>query len=96
LQTGVNVNNYGPAFYISNLSDLRPKLLSDAMKDAKVRADAITKAVGGSVGSVMAVRSGPIQVTTPDSVDTSSGGYYDTTTIAKTVTATVTVDFKTS
>lgn len=96
LQTGININNYGPAFYVSNLADLRPQLLSDAMKDAKVRAQAITQAVGGKVGSVLAVRSGPIQVTTTDSVDTSSGGYYDTSTIQKTVTATVSVDFKTS
>ncbi|MEI8066367.1 MAG: SIMPL domain-containing protein [Actinomycetes bacterium] len=96
LQTGVNVNNYGPAYYVSNLATLRPSLLSDAMKDAKVRAQAITEAVGGTVGSVLAVRSGPVQVTTPDSVDTSSGGYYDTSTIEKTVTVTVSVDFKTS
>jgi hypothetical protein len=95
LQTGVNVNNYGPAFYISNLSTLRPSLLSDAMKDAKIRAQSITDAVGGKVGAVLAVRAGPIQVTTPDSVDASSGGFYDTTTIEKTVTATVSVDFKT-
>ena len=94
LQTGVNVNNYGPAFYVSNLADLRPQLLSEAMKDAKVRANSLTEAVGGKVGTVMAVRSGPFQVTTPDSVDTSSGGYYDTTTIEKTITATVSVDFK--
>ena len=66
------------------------------MKDAKVRAQAITQSVGGKVGSVLAVRSGPIQVTTTDSVDTSSGGFYDTSTIQKTVTATVSVDFKTS
>lgn len=96
LQTGVNVNNFGPAYYVSNLATLRPSLLRDAMKDAKVRAQAITEAVGGSVGSVLAVRSGPVQVTTPDSVDTSSGGYYDTSTIEKTVTVTVSVDFKTS
>ncbi|MEI6216895.1 MAG: SIMPL domain-containing protein [Actinomycetes bacterium] len=94
LQTGINVNNYGPAYYVSNLASLRPQLLSDAMKDAKIRAEAITKSVGGKIGAVLAVRSGPIQVTTPDSVDTSSGGYYDTSTIAKTVTATVSVDFK--
>jgi len=39
------------------------------------------------------VRSGPFQVTSPDSVDISSGGYYDTTTIDKTITSTVSVMF---
>lgn len=96
LQTGINVNNYGPQFYISSLNSLRPKLLADAMRDAQARAQAITSAVGGKVGAVLSVTSGPFQVTTPDSTDTSSGGYYDTTTIPKTVTATVSVSFKVS
>ena len=36
LQTGVNVNNYGPQYYVSTLPDLRPQLLAEAMKDAQV------------------------------------------------------------
>ena len=94
LQEGVSVNNYGPQYYISTLPSLRPKLLEEAMKDAKVRAEAITKAVGGSVGSVEAVRAGVFQVTTPDSTMTSDGGAYDTSSIEKTVTSTVSVTFK--
>jgi len=93
LQTGINVNNYGPQYYISTLPDLRPQLLEEAMKDAKTRAVAITKAVGGSVGAVQSVKSGVFQVTTPDSTMVSDGGAYDTTTIEKTVTSTVSVTF---
>lgn len=95
LQTGVPVNNYGPQYYISTLSDLRPKLLGEAMKDARVRAEALTKAVGGSVGAVISVKSGPFQVTTQDSTQTADYGAYDTSTIEKTVTSTVSVTFKT-
>ncbi|MFM8844108.1 MAG: SIMPL domain-containing protein [Actinomycetota bacterium] len=94
LQSGVSVTNYGPQFYVSKLSELRPELLKQAMEDAQVRAKAIVEATGGKVGNVMSVRSGPFQVTSPDSVDTSSGGYYDTSTIEKTITSTVTVSFK--
>ena len=94
LQSGVSVTNYGPQFYVSKLSELRPELLKKAMEDAQVRAQAIVEATGGKVGNVMSVRSGPFQVTSPDSVDTSSGGYYDTSTIEKTITSTVTVAFK--
>ena len=96
LQSGVNVNNYGPQYYISTLPDLRPQLLEEAMKDAKTRAIAITKAVGGSVGAVQSVRSGVFQVTTPDSTMVSDGGAYDTSTIEKTVTSTVSVTFAVS
>jgi hypothetical protein len=95
LQTGVPVNNYGPQYYISTLSNLRPKLLGAAMNDARVRAEAITSAVGGSVGAVLNVKSGPFQVTTQDSTQTADYGAYDTSTIEKTVTSTVSVTFKT-
>jgi hypothetical protein len=96
LQSGVTVNNYGPQYYISTLSELRPQLLEEAMKDAKTRAEAITKAVGGSVGAVQSVKSGVFQVTTPDSTIVSDGGTYDTSTIDKTVTSTVSVTFAVS
>lgn len=96
LQTGVNVNNYGPQYYISNLPDLRPKLAGEAMKDALARAKSITKAVNGKTGKIMTVKSGPIQVTAPDSTVTADFGAYETQTIEKTVTATVSVTFATN
>ena len=94
LATGVSVSNYGPQFYVSKLSDLRPELLKSAMEDAKLRAESIVSATGGKVGAVLSVRSGPFQVTSPDSTDISAGCYYDTSTIKKTITSTVTVMFK--
>ena len=96
LQTGINVNNYGPQYYISNLPDLRPQLMSEAMQDAKFRAESMTKAVGGSLGALVNVKAGPIQITTPDSTMTSDYGSYDTSTIEKTVSATVSVTFNTN
>jgi len=96
LGTGINVNNYGPQYYISNLPELRPELMSEAMKDAKLRAESLTKAVGGSLGSLVNVKAGPIQITTPDSTMTADFGAYDTSTINKTVSATVSVTFNTN
>jgi len=96
LGTGINVNNYGPQYYISNLPELRPVLMSEAMKDAKLRAESLTKAVGDSLGSLANVKAGPIQITTPDSTMTADYGAYDTSTINKTVSATVSVTFNTN
>ena len=96
LGTGINVNNYGPQYYISNLPELRPELMSEAMKDSKLRAESLTKAVGGSLGSLVNVKAGPIQITTPDSTMTADYGAYDTSTINKTVSATVSVTFNTN
>ena len=89
LATGVNVGNYGPAYYLSTLDDMRAKLLAAAMKDAKARAKAITEAVDGSVGPLLSVTSGPTQVTTKNSLDRAAGGVYDVSTIEKTVNVTL-------
>ena len=94
LATGVNVGNYGPSYYLSTLDQMRAKLLAAAMKDAKERAKAITEAVGGEVGSLLSVTSGPTQVTTKDSLDRAAGGFYDVSTIAKTVNVTLSASFK--
>ena len=94
LATGVNVGNYGPAYYLSTLDDMRAKLLATAMKDAQSRAKAITEAVGGSVGPLLSVTSGPTQVTTKNSLDRAAGGVYDVSTIEKTVNVTLSASFK--
>ena len=96
LATGVNVGNYGPAYYLSTLDDMRAKLLATAMKDAQARAKAITEAVGGSVGPLLSVTSGPTQVTTKNSLDRAAGGVYDVSTIEKTVNVTLSASFKTN
>jgi len=94
LATGVNVGNYGPSYYLSTLDDMRAKLLATAMKDAQERAKAITEAVGGSVGPLLSVTSGPTQVTTKNSLDRAAGGVYDVSTIEKTVNVTLSASFK--
>ncbi len=93
LETGANIDSSGPQYYVSNLQKLRPRLIAAAMRDAKARAIALVSATGGSVGSVRSARSGPFQVNAVGSVEVSSGGVYDTTTIRKTVSTTVTVVF---
>jgi hypothetical protein len=93
LETGANIDSSGPQYYVSTLQKLRPRLIAAAMRDAKARAVALVSATGGSVGSVRSARSGPFQVNAVGSVEVSSGGVYDTTTIRKTVSTTVTVVF---
>jgi hypothetical protein len=96
LETGANIDSSGPQYYVSTLQKLRPRLIAAAMRDAKARAIALVSATGGSVGSVRSARSGPFQVNAVGSVEVSSGGIYDTTTIRKTVSTTVTVVFNLS
>jgi hypothetical protein len=93
LETGANIYSSGPQYYVSTLQKLRPRLIAAAVRDAKSRAIALTSATGGSVGSVRNAKSGPFQVNAVGSVEVSGGGIYDTTTIRKTVSTTVTVVF---
>jgi len=95
LSSGIGVNAYSPEYYVTSLPELRPQLLEAAVADALVRAEAMVSVVEGSIGGVRAIRSGPFQVSAPDSVDVSDYGMYDTSTIDKTVTATVSVTFTT-
>ncbi|MFM8825199.1 MAG: SIMPL domain-containing protein [Candidatus Nanopelagicus sp.] len=95
LATGINVGNYGPSYYLSTLDDMRPKLLAAAMQDAKARAEAITESVGGKVGALISVSTGPTQVTTKNSLERAAGGVYDLSTIEKTVNVTLSASFKT-
>jgi len=93
LRTGVNVTNFRPEYLISDLASLRPQLQARAVEDAVTRAKAMLSVVSGEIGTVVAIRSGPFQVSAPDSVDVSDYGTYDTSTITKSVGATVSVTF---
>jgi len=91
---GIDINVYPPAYFYSNLSDLKVQLLEDATKDAKQRASAMLKATHNSVGKIQSVRAGVFQITSADSTDVSDYGINDTTTIDKKVTSVANVVFR--
>ncbi|MFA5386733.1 MAG: SIMPL domain-containing protein [Candidatus Paceibacterota bacterium] len=76
-------------YYYSRLPELRVSLLSDAIKDAKVRAEKIAESSGKSVGPIRSASMGVVQVLPVNSVDISDYGSYDTRTIEKEVMVTV-------
>jgi len=89
LESGIQVATERPEFTCSKISDMKVDLLGDATADARRRADTIAAQAGCRIGEVRTARMGVLQVTQPDSTDTSSEGRYDTTTIDKDVTAVV-------
>jgi uncharacterized protein len=93
LATGIGVTAFQPEYLIADLQALRPQLQAAAVEDALTRAEAMLAVVDGEVGTVRSIRSGPFQVSAPDSVDVSDFGMYDTSTIRKSVGATVSVTF---
>ncbi|MDD5032710.1 MAG: SIMPL domain-containing protein [Candidatus Pacebacteria bacterium] len=80
-------------YYYSKLPETRVSLLSDAVKDAKDRADKIAESAGKKTGSIRSASSGVVQVLPLNSVDVSDYGTYDTSSIEKEIMVTVKTSF---
>ena len=93
LQTGIAASSGSPEYYLSDLASIRPKVIAEAVKDAKQRAEAMVSSLGGEIGNPISGSSGSVQVNPPDSVE-SEYGSYDTSTIEKSVRAVVSVTFE--
>ncbi len=92
-QAGIFLNANSPEYFYSKLADLRVSLLSDAVKDAKARAEQIAKSSGQNVGALKAASSGVVQVLPPNSIEVADYGAYDTSSINKDVMVTVRATF---
>lgn len=80
-------------YFVSNLPELRVSLLGDAIKDARARAEQIAKAGGKGVGPLKSASSGVVQVLTPNSIEVTDYGSYDTSSIEKEVMVTARATF---
>lgn len=80
-------------YYISALPDVRVKLLTSAVTDAKARAEKIAAGTGRGIGDVRTASSGVVQVLAPNSIDITDSGAYDTSSIEKEVMVTVKASF---
>ncbi len=90
---GVLISTNSLEYYYSKLPDLRVSLLSDAIKDAKARAEKLAESSGKKVGALKSASSGVVQVTAPNSVDVSDYGSYDTQSVNKDIMVTVKASF---
>lgn len=76
-------------YYVSKLPEYRISMLSDAIKDAKARAEQIAGSSGKKVGIIKSASAGVVQVLSPNSIDVSDYGTYDTSSIEKEIMVTV-------
>ena len=91
---GIEININSTDYYYSKLSDMKVKLLKEASKDAKERANAMLKPTHTHLGKVKSIQMGVFQITPADSTNVSDMGYCDTSTIDKKITAVANVVFK--
>lgn len=83
-----------PVEYLyTKLADIRVELFAEAIKDARVRAEAIASTSGGKVGKIKTAATGVVQVLPPQSSDVTDYGTFDTTTMNKEVMVTARATF---
>jgi hypothetical protein len=80
-------------YVLTQLGNIRPKLLAEAVRDAQNRGKVLVDASGAKLGHLRDVQVGVFQVTSPNSTQVSDYGVYDTSTLKKDVTAVVNVTF---
>lgn len=90
----LNVNIAGPDFFVSALDPVKLELVSRATENGKKRAEVMAKDSGERLGPLVSARQGVIQITKPNSSNTSSYGVYDTETIDKVVKLVVTLEYQ--
>ncbi len=89
-----NVSTQSLELTYSKLDEIRVRLLSEAIKDAKARADAIASESGRSVSVLRNASSGVVQVLPAGGIDISDYGMYDTQSVDKEVMVTVRATFE--
>lgn len=93
-ESGVFVNPGSPEYYYTPLAEKRIELIGEAVKDARKRAEMIAGSDNSKVGNLKSASIGVTQVMTPNSVDVSDYGTYDTSTEEKEIMLTVRAVFK--
>lgn len=93
LKEGILMTSTPPQYFYTQMDTIKVELLAAASKDAKQRAMTLATNSGNTVGPLVDGQQGVFQITSPNSIDTSGYGAYDTTTIDKVVKAVVTMSY---
>lgn len=93
IRENVRVISARPAYYCTNLAEMRLSIAGEAARDARARAEEVAGKSGCRLGPVRELRTGPIQVTEPNSTEVSGSGTYETGTIEKDIAVTVTATY---
>lgn len=94
IQKGVEMASEPPAYYYTQLGALKINLLAQATADGQERAATIAKNAGSSLGDLRKATMGIFQITGQnENEDYSYGGTFNTSSLNKTATITVKMEF---
>lgn len=89
----INLNAESVQYFVSNLDDIKVKMVGEASKNAKARAESMVAGTNGKIGVMTGARMGVFQIVPVDSTEVNDYGINDTSSIEKKVVATVTATF---
>lgn len=94
IRQGVEMNSSPPSYYYTKLGELKIDLLKQASADGKERAETIAKNAGIRLGQLKKATMGIFQIIGQnENEDYSYGGTFNTTSLHKTATITVKMEF---
>ncbi|MFN5418422.1 MAG: SIMPL domain-containing protein [Flavobacteriia bacterium] len=90
----IELESLAPDYYYTKLAELKVKMIENATKDAKLRAEKIAENAGTSLGKLKKADMGVIQITAKNSAeDYSWGGSFNTSSKLKTATITIHLEY---
>ena len=93
IREGIDIKSFDPDYVSTQIEAVKLALLGAATANARERAETLARGSGGEVGELLSASQGVFQIVPRNSTNVSDYGSYDTSTIAKTVKAVVTLDF---
>ena len=93
IEKNVELSSNTVEYYVSNLDELKIKMLAAATKDAKQRAKSMVESTGGHIGAMNSAKMGVFQIVAKDSTDVCDYGIYNTSAKDKKINAVVNATF---
>lgn len=89
----INLTSENVRYFVSNLDDIKIKMVGEASKNAKERAQSMIQGTNGQIGVMTGAKMGVFQIVPVDSTEVNDYGINDTSSIEKKVVATVSATF---
>ncbi len=89
----VQINYSNVQYFVSKLDDIKIKMVGEATKNAKERAESMVKSTNDKIGSLNSAKMGVFQIVPVNSTEVSDMGINDTNSVEKKVVAVVNATF---
>lgn len=91
IEKGLALSNSQPSFLFTKLNDVKPEMLKEATKNARMAAEEFAKDAGTKVGTIQSASQGSFAITAPEGADNYS--LTDQTSLTKKVRVVTTISF---